>query len=180
MDRPGRQGLGHDPAHADRLAAARAWASAHSRRRRHAGWQVRGLQPGRSALRLRPACRQTGNPAGRSRAVGTGHVDFVRSLAFNRQGDLLASGGFRTVKLWQRPRTRRQAASILDDVAGTFAINPAGSIAAYALPGRIALCDLVSGQQLRPWVSLPEACAFRRTVRVSAPAARTRPFASGK
>ncbi len=80
---------------------------------------------------------------------GRAHVDFVRSLAFNRQGDLLASGGFRTVKLWQRPRTRQQAASTLDDVAGTFAINPTGTIAAYALPGRIVLCDLASGKQLR-------------------------------
>lgn len=33
-------------------------------------------------------------------------VDLVRSLAFSRSGNLLASGGFRTVRLWQRPRAR--------------------------------------------------------------------------
>lgn len=35
---------------------------------------------------------------------GASHRDFVRSLAFNDDGTLLASGGYRTVKLWQRPR----------------------------------------------------------------------------
>jgi WD40 repeat protein len=33
---------------------------------------------------------------------GTAHLDIVGSLAFNRDG-LLASGGFRTIKLWRRP-----------------------------------------------------------------------------
>ena len=35
---------------------------------------------------------------------GISHLDVVQSLRFNRQGDRLASGGFRTVKLWQYPR----------------------------------------------------------------------------
>ena len=32
---------------------------------------------------------------------GTAHVDVVQSLSFSKQGDLFASGGFRTVKLWR-------------------------------------------------------------------------------
>ena len=35
---------------------------------------------------------------------GVSHRDVVRSLAFDAAGDLLASGGFREVKLWRRPR----------------------------------------------------------------------------
>ena len=35
---------------------------------------------------------------------GIGHRDLVQSLTFNKDGDLLASGGFREVKLWRRPR----------------------------------------------------------------------------
>ncbi len=36
--------------------------------------------------------------------TGIAHRDLVQSLAFNLDGDLLASGGFREVKLWRRPR----------------------------------------------------------------------------
>ncbi len=35
---------------------------------------------------------------------GIAHRDLVQSLAFNVDGDLLASGGFREVKLWRQPR----------------------------------------------------------------------------
>jgi len=37
------------------------------------------------------------------------HTDLVRCLAFNSSGDLLASGGFREVKIWRRPRITRTA-----------------------------------------------------------------------
>lgn len=36
--------------------------------------------------------------------TGGAHRDLVQSLTFNAEGDLLASGGFREVKLWRRPR----------------------------------------------------------------------------
>ena len=35
--------------------------------------------------------------------TGIAHLDLVQSLAFHPSGDLLASGGFREVKLWRRP-----------------------------------------------------------------------------
>ena len=86
VDRPGGDKLDCNPAHADRLATASAWAAAHPRRRRHAGRQVRGLQPGRSAFRLRSARRQARNPAGRSRTVGTGPRRFRALPGFQSAG----------------------------------------------------------------------------------------------
>jgi WD40 repeat protein len=47
-----------------------------------------------------PALQQ----ASREKLPGVAHLDIVQSLAFSRQGDLLASGGFRTAKLWRYPR----------------------------------------------------------------------------
>lgn len=37
-------------------------------------------------------------------APGIAHRDLVQSLAFDSQGELLASGGFREAKIWRRPR----------------------------------------------------------------------------
>jgi WD40 repeat protein len=39
---------------------------------------------------------------------GIAHLDIVQSLAFQSSGDLLASGAFREVKLWRRPRNARK------------------------------------------------------------------------
>ena len=64
---------------------------------------VYGIDSGASVARLvDPAL------AGQSGGGGPGvaHLDLVQSLAFQPSGDLLASGGFREVKLWQRPRQR--------------------------------------------------------------------------
>src|SRR6266702_2685944 len=36
--------------------------------------------------------------------LGVAHRDLVHSLAFSPEGDLLASGGYREVKLWRRPK----------------------------------------------------------------------------
>ncbi|MBM80554.1 MAG: hypothetical protein CMJ78_08170 [Planctomycetaceae bacterium] len=40
---------------------------------------------------------------------GAAHRDFVHSLAFNHDGTLLASGGYRLIKLWQRPQNVKTA-----------------------------------------------------------------------
>lgn len=42
-------------------------------------------------------------PAGATPALPIAHRDLVESLAFNLEGDLLASGSFREVKIWRRP-----------------------------------------------------------------------------
>jgi len=52
-----------------------------------------------------PALQQNSS----EKLAGVAHLDIVQSLAFSRQGDLLASGGFRNVKLWRYPRDVQQA-----------------------------------------------------------------------
>jgi WD40 repeat protein len=56
---------------------------------------------------------------------GIAHLDIVQSLAFQASGDLLASGAFREVKLWRRPRNARKG-----ELAG--AGEPVQTIAASA------------------------------------------------
>jgi WD40 repeat protein len=61
---------------------------------------------------------------------GIAHLDIVQSLAFHPSGDLLASGGYREVKLWGRARNVR-----LGELAG--ATQPALSVATSS-DGRFA------------------------------------------
>ncbi|HEX4000596.1 MAG TPA: c-type cytochrome domain-containing protein [Pirellulales bacterium] len=91
--------------------------------------------------------------AGRSGAGGSGvaHLDLVQSLAFQPVGDLLASGGFREVKLWQRPRNVRLGS--LAGASGSInvvAVSSDGKHAATGEPGGvIGLWELPSGKRLQ-------------------------------
>lgn len=86
--------------------------------------------------------------AGSDKRAGVAHLDFVQSLAFSRQGDLLASGGFRTVKLWRHPRDVQQAslpgaAAVLSTAVSRdrtrIALGYAdGSIKLWPTPPRVA------------------------------------------
>ena len=82
---------------------------------------------------------------------GVAHMDLVQSLAFQPSGDLLASGGFREVKLWQRPRNVRLGSLV--GAAGAMnvvAISPDGTRAATGEPsGAIQLWELPGGKQLQ-------------------------------
>jgi WD40 repeat protein len=57
-------------------------------------------------------------------ATGIAHRDLVQSLAFNVDGDLLASGGFREVKLWRRPRDVQRLNLAVGDAATALAVSP--------------------------------------------------------
>jgi len=57
---------------------------------------------GRLVTRLTDPALQSAD-AGPEKLPGIAHHDLVESLAFNVDGDLLASGGFREAKLWRRP-----------------------------------------------------------------------------
>ena len=60
-------------------------------------YDLRGMQ-----LAAEPVDPALANTAG----AGAAHEDLIRSLAFDRQGTLLAAGGFRSVKLWRRPAAK--------------------------------------------------------------------------
>lgn len=78
------------------------------------------------------------------------HLDVVNSLAFHPSGDLLASGGYRNVKLWRRAapsKTKEFAAKALD---GVRAVSPDGKWFATAEENnQTGLWDLAQGKRLR-------------------------------
>ena len=61
---------------------------------------------------------------------GIAHLDVVQSLAFNSSGDLLASGGFRTLKLWRYPRDVQLAN--IPAATRCVAVHPDGTLLAMA------------------------------------------------
>jgi WD40 repeat protein len=80
--------------------------------------------------------------------LGVAHLDLVQSLAFNPAGDLLASGGYREVKIWRRPvnvRTHNLAASAQGAV-GAVAVSTDGRwLATGAEDNSVHLFDLEAG-----------------------------------
>lgn len=57
---------------------------------------------------------------------GAAHRDFVQSVAFNPAGDLMATGGFRVVKLWQRPSNVRSLDAAVEQAPTAVAASPDG------------------------------------------------------
>lgn len=75
------------------------------------------------------------------------HRDLIQSLAFNLEGDLLASGGFREVKLWRRPSDVK----LLDIASGSpvtsLATSPDGKVLVIGNnAGVVQFYDANSGQ----------------------------------
>ncbi|MCG8651165.1 MAG: hypothetical protein MI861_15110, partial [Pirellulales bacterium] len=56
--------------------------------------------------------------------TGVAHRDLIQSLAFNAAGNLLASGGFREVKLWRRPRDVQRLQLAIHSAATAIAVSP--------------------------------------------------------
>ena len=77
---------------------------------------------------------------------GMAHLDLVHSLAFSPDGHTLASGGYRTAKIWRRFTRVNQAALIGNDgQVVSFAKSPAGNFAAAGLDnGTILFWDPTS------------------------------------
>ncbi|MCH8045755.1 MAG: hypothetical protein IID44_18745 [Planctomycetes bacterium] len=78
---------------------------------------------------------------------GVAHLDMVQSLAFSPNGELLASGGYRTVKLWRLPRSvKKSELGAVGDVK-SLAVTADGKTAAVGeAGGAIKLWDLTTGK----------------------------------
>jgi WD40 repeat protein len=84
-------------------------------------------------------------PTTRDNRPGIAHLDVVQSLSFNNQGDLLASGGFRTAKLWRYPRDVQMRSLPTDAELRAVAVSPDGSHAATGgADGKIRLWALAT------------------------------------
>jgi WD40 repeat protein len=84
-------------------------------------------------------------------ATPIAHHDVVRSLAFDPSGDRLASGGFREVKLWQRPRPKVSShwpheTAVVSVAAGSAAGSDSRLAATGDEAGRIHIWDVSSGE----------------------------------
>lgn len=78
---------------------------------------------------------------------GAAHRDFVNSLAFSPDGNLLASGGYRVVKLWQRVADPKQHALPVGQDVTAVAVSADGKLAAVAGADKnIRLWNLVDGK----------------------------------
>ena len=83
---------------------------------------------------------------------GVADLDLIQSLAFSQDGTLLASGGYRDIKIWQRPRDVRLANfdTAAADGTQTIAASADGKwLATAAADNSIKLWDLATGQPAR-------------------------------
>ena len=113
------------------------------------------------------------------------HRDVVNALAFSPNGDWLASGGFREVKLWRRTWTHETGGAVAPMSAATGGLDSSGR--SVSADGKVAV-TLVNGQALlsdvesKRWITalrtdiadLDARAAARRTLlRVEAGQGRT-------
>ncbi len=78
------------------------------------------------------------------------HRDLVNSLAFNPDGTLLASAGFREVKLWRRSREVERFTIATGDAVESLALSPDRKwLATATADHHVALYDVATGQRLR-------------------------------
>jgi WD40 repeat protein len=82
---------------------------------------------------------------------GVADLDLVQSLKFSPDGTLLASGGFRTVKLWARPAAgKQQGLTGLEGPARSIAVSSDGKLAAIGEEtGKVKVFDLSNGQLVK-------------------------------
>lgn len=81
---------------------------------------------------------------------GAADQDFVHALAFHPSGNLLASGGYRSVKLWQRGENVQRKAIPLDQPGTATTLSPDGKLIAVALADHsIRLIQVADGQTVK-------------------------------
>ncbi|MCH2117963.1 MAG: hypothetical protein MK161_09735, partial [Pirellulales bacterium] len=78
------------------------------------------------------------------------HLDIVQSLAFSPKEGLLASGGYRTVKLWRRSPNARLAEADIGTTPGEWAMTANGRWVASGEPsGAIRVLDVTGEHEVR-------------------------------
>ena len=80
---------------------------------------------------------------------GVSHRDLVHSLTFNQTGDLLASGGYREVKLWRRQPVKALRNIPLNTAAAIIALSPDGQSLAVAEANNIRLINPNTGAAIK-------------------------------
>lgn len=83
---------------------------------------------------------------------GVAHRDLVHSLVFSPDGDLLASGGYREVKLWRRAKQmpKLNLASAASNAVSAVAVSPDGKwLATGGADSSITLWDPAGGKWLK-------------------------------
>ncbi|MBC7821862.1 MAG: hypothetical protein IAG10_33665 [Planctomycetaceae bacterium] len=82
------------------------------------------------------------------------HRDLVRSLAFDSTGDLLASGSFREVKMWRRPRVTRLSEWAHDAAVQSVAANADARWATTGdESGRIRIWEISTGKTMQSFAA---------------------------
>jgi len=78
------------------------------------------------------------------------HLDVVNALAFHPNGRLLASGGFRVVKLWQRSAPAKKKEFTVKSLDGVRAVSPDGKWLAVAEENnQTGLWNISQGKRIR-------------------------------
>lgn len=124
---------------ADRVAASRA--NQLSVMGVATGDEVKLIDPNLSALKFEDRPMYPG---------GAAHRDFVHSVAFHPNGRMIASGGFRVVKLWEQPQNVQALKTPLGAVAADIDINTARQLAAFGTQqNTVSIRSLADGKEIK-------------------------------